>query len=114
MRLLLDENFPLELLRDFPSHECAHVAALGWKGVVNGELLSKAEQAGFDVLLTFDAGIPKDHNIESRQIAVYIIQPEGQGPSATRALVGDILVALQSVHPGQVLTLSNRTRKRRP
>jgi hypothetical protein len=112
MRILLDENFPLELVRDFPGHECAHVVAIGWKGTLNGELLSKAEQAGFDVLLTFDAGIPKDHDIASRQIAVYVIQPEGQGPTATRALVGETLIALKGAHPGQVLTLTNRNRKR--
>ncbi len=112
MRVLLDENFPLELVKDFIGHDCAHVVAIGWKGTKNGELLTKAELAGFSVILTFDAGIPKDHDITSRRIAVYVVQPEGQGPAATRALVGEILVALGSCHPGQVLTFSNRKGKR--
>jgi len=112
MRVLLDENFPLELVKDFIGHECAHVVAIGWKGTQNGELLAQAEEAGFDVLLTFDAGIPRDHDITKRMIAVYVVQPEGQGPSATRALVGEILIALSSCEPGQVLTITNRTRKR--
>jgi len=113
MRVLLDENFPLELVKDFIGHECAHVVSLGWKGTKNGELLALAVDAGFDVLLTFDAGIPKDHDISKRSIAVYVVQPEGQGPRATRALVGQILIALGSCEPGQVITISNRSRIRR-
>jgi len=114
MRVLLDENFPVELVGDFVGHECTHVATIGWKGTKNGRLLNEAEQAGFDVLLTFDSGIPKDHDITKRKIAVYVVKPEGQGPSATRALVGEILIALGSCRPGQVLTISNRSRMRPP
>lgn len=112
MRVLLDENFPLELVRDFVGHDCAHVVAIGWKGTKNGELLAKAEQAGFDILLTFDSGIPKDHDIGKRSLAVYVVQPEGQGPTATRALLGEIMIALKTCQPGQTLTITNRTRKR--
>ena len=112
VRVLLDENFPLELIKDFIGHECAHVVTIGWKGAKNGDLLIHAEKAGFDVLLTFDAGIPEDHDITKRPIAVYVVQPEGQGPAATRALAGEILVALGSCEPGQVLTITNRTKKR--
>jgi len=112
MRILLDENFPLDLVKDFAGHECAHVISIGWSGTLNGELLTKAEQAGFDVLITFDHGIPRDHDIEARNIAVYVVKPEGQGIPATRALTGDILIALQDCRPGQVITFTNRTSER--
>jgi hypothetical protein len=101
------------LVREFPGYECEHGATLGWKGTENGELLAKAEQFGFDVLITFDKGIPRDHEIPTRPIAVYIVSPEGQGPRATRALIGEVLEALKSCHRGQVMTFTNRTRKRR-
>jgi uncharacterized protein DUF5615 len=112
MRILLDENFPRKLIQAFVGHECAHVGDIGWQGTLNGALLSKAEEAGFNVLLTFDVGIPKEHDISKRNIAVYVIRPEGQGPAAARALVGDILVALETCTPGEVLTLTNRVGKR--
>lgn len=112
MRILLDENFPLDLVRDFVGHECAHVLTLGWGGTLNGELLAKAEQAGFSVLITFDHGIPRDHDITQRNIAVYVVKPEGQGVQKTRALTGEILIALQSCAPGQVLTFTNRASKK--
>jgi len=76
------------------------------------ELLAKAESAGFEVLVTFDDDIPKDHNISERHIAIYVVQPEGQGVPNTRALIGEILVALKSCYPGQVMTFTNRSRKR--
>ena len=72
MRILLDENFPVPLVKDFAGHDCSHVVLLGWSGTKNGELLKLAEAAGFEVLITFDDGIPKDHNISIRQIAVLI------------------------------------------
>lgn len=102
----------MPLMKDFIGHECAHVISLGWQGTYNGELLTKAEQAAFDVLVTFDANIPIDNDVTARAIAVYIVQPEGQGIQATRALMGELLVALQSCTHGQVATFSNRTRKR--
>ena len=108
MRILLDENFPLDLIRDYIGHECAHVISLGWQGTLNGDLLSKAEQAGFDVLITFDDGIPRDHDITTRKIAVYVVKPDGQGVQNTQVLTGEILIALQTCKPGQVLTITNR------
>jgi hypothetical protein len=108
MKVLLDENFPLALIRDFSGHDCFHVITVGWAGTKNGELLAKAEQAGFDVLITFDHGIPKDHVISARKIAVYVVRPSGQGIPATRALLPEILIALQTCKPGQTVTFTNR------
>ena len=63
------------------------------------------------MLITFDHGIPRDHDISERKIAVYVVKPEGQGVPETQALTGQILIALQNYKPGQVLTFTNRTRK---
>lgn len=108
MRVLLDENFPLPLLKDFVGHECAHVVRLGWAGTLNGALLTKAEESGFEVLVTFDDGIPQDHDISHRAIAVYVVKPEGQGVPQTRALIADILDALKTCQPGDVRLFTNR------
>lgn len=108
MKVLLDENFPLDLVPEFVGHECYHVVTLGWQGTLNGELLCRAETEGIEVLVTFDKGIPRDHDIAARQIAVYVVQPHGQGPTATRALLGQILKALETCHPGQALIVTNR------
>jgi len=56
MRVLLDENLPLDLARDLLGHHVQTVVGLGWEGVKNGELLCRA--AGhFDALVTMDRNL---------------------------------------------------------
>jgi hypothetical protein len=52
MKLILDENLPHQLRHELPGHDCYTVAFMGWGGVENGELLSRAASAGFDAVLT--------------------------------------------------------------
>jgi hypothetical protein len=54
MRVLLDENLDWRLRRDLPEHQVESVPLIGWAGIENGELLRKAVDARFDVLLTMD------------------------------------------------------------
>jgi predicted nuclease of predicted toxin-antitoxin system len=56
MRVLLDENLPLDLARDLSGHDVQTVVGLGWEGVKNGELLRRA--AGHsDALVTMDRNL---------------------------------------------------------
>ena len=57
MRLLLDENLDWRLQRDLPVHQVESVPLIGWAGIENGELLRKAVEAGFDVLITMDSSM---------------------------------------------------------
>ncbi len=62
MRLLLDENLDWRLRRDLLDHQVESVPLIGWAGIENGELLRKAVEAGFDVLVTMDSnGAPAEH-----------------------------------------------------
>jgi hypothetical protein len=54
LRLLFDHNMPAPLRHDLPSHEILLAAERGWEELKNGELLSAAEFAGFQVLVTVD------------------------------------------------------------
>ena len=62
MRLLLDENLDWRLSRDLPGHQTESVPSLGWAGIQNGELLAKAVEAGFDVLVTMDSNMVHQQN----------------------------------------------------
>ena len=44
MRLLLDENLPHDLASLLVGHQVDTVAARGWSGIQNGELLAKAAE----------------------------------------------------------------------
>ncbi len=71
MRLLLDENLPIELAPLLAGHEVRTVGQMGWLRMKNGELLDAAE-AEFDALLTLDYGIlfQQDHRDRRLRIAV--------------------------------------------
>ena len=57
MKILLDENLPHDLRHFLPAHEVFTVAYMGWPGIENGELLERAGDSGFDVMLTKDSGV---------------------------------------------------------
>lgn len=74
MRVLFDHGTPSplqEFLR--PDHEIRHAKALGWDRLANGELLTAAEAAGFDVLVTTDKNIRYQQNLTARTIAIVVL-----------------------------------------
>ncbi len=70
MRVLLDENLDHALRRLLEPHEVFTASFMGWSGLKNGELLSAAEAAGIQVLLTGDQTLNYEQNLASRHIAV--------------------------------------------
>ena len=75
MRLLLDENLDWRLRRDLMDHQVESVPLIGWSGIENGELLRKAVEAGFDVLVTMDSNVVHQQNIRQNAIAVVARRP---------------------------------------
>ena len=51
MRILLDENIPIDLASDLVGHDVDTVEGLGWAGIANGKLLSRAS-GKYDKMLT--------------------------------------------------------------
>jgi len=57
MRILFDQGTPLPA-RHFLSHHAVSISVeLGWDQLKNGDLLSVAERAGFELLLTTDKNL---------------------------------------------------------
>lgn len=73
MKLLLDENLPKRLKEDFLDHSVRTVREMGWNGLRDAALLSKASGDGFRVLLTFDKNIRFQQNFSKLKIAVFIL-----------------------------------------
>src|SRR5689334_12709486 len=63
VRVLLDEQLPRQLAREFPSHEVRTVQQQGWAGLKNGELLRRAAEAGFEVFVTTDQNLEFQQNL---------------------------------------------------
>ncbi len=73
IRILLDENMPKKLRQSFSAFEVFTSQYAGFGGLRNGELLSAAESAGFNILLTGDKSLEYEQNIAGRKIAVVAI-----------------------------------------
>ena len=54
MKILFDQGTPLPLRRHLRPHQVDSAAELGWSELENGELLDRAEAAGYEALVTTD------------------------------------------------------------
>lgn len=66
--------------------------------LLNGELMRVAEAAGFDVLLTTDAGLPHQQNLKGRKLAVVILTRNRWKLIQPR--MTEIAAAVNSAKPG--------------
>ena len=73
MKLLLDENLPKRLKKDFPEHEVFTARERRWNGIKNGELLQLMISDGFDALLTFDKNLQHQQNFSTYSIAALVL-----------------------------------------
>lgn len=76
MLVLFDNGTPRSLAQYLTAHTIVEARERGWDTLTNGELLSAAEAAGFDVLITTDKNIRYQQNLSSRKIALVVL---GQG-----------------------------------
>ncbi len=109
MRLLIDECIDEHLRNSFPGHDCETVRYAKLAGLKNGELLSAAEAAGFDALVTVDQNIPDQQNLDGRKIALIILIAPTNRLRDLRRLIPAALAALNAIRPGQVEHVSSRT-----
>ena len=105
MRILLDECVNHRLRKHLPGHECQSARYAGFGGLKNGELLDAAEAANFDVLVTVDRGFQYEQNLIGRKVAVLILSAQSIALKDLLLLVPNVLVAFQSIQPGQVVRL---------
>jgi len=70
----------------------------GWDTVSNGELLTVAEAAGFDVLITTDKNIRYQQNLAGRKIAIVVL---GKGRwRLIKPILAELAAAVNRATPG--------------
>ena len=70
MRVLLDESVPIQVRGALYSHRVSSAVEMGWRGISNGELLDRAEAAGFDLVIVADKNLRHQQNLTKRRIAI--------------------------------------------
>lgn len=73
MRILIDQGTPVPLRSCLRAHDVTTAYDLNWSSLTNGELLSTAEAANFDVLVTTDKNLRYQQNLTKRRIAIVVI-----------------------------------------
>jgi predicted nuclease of predicted toxin-antitoxin system len=73
MRLLLDEQFPLDFARELSAPAVLHVHSLGWAGVKNGELLRRAGGV-CDVFVTLDRSLQFQQNLRALPFGIVVVR----------------------------------------
>ncbi|MFL5537758.1 MAG: hypothetical protein ACJ8J0_02140 [Longimicrobiaceae bacterium] len=105
-RVLLDENLHRKFVLELPECDATTVEAVGWKGVLNSELLRKIEEAGYDVFLTGDRNLEYQQRIPGRTFGVVVIISPRLTLTYLQALAPMIRTAVADVSPGEVIHVS--------
>jgi hypothetical protein len=98
MQILFDHGTPFPLRTALIGHNVTRTQDLGWDRFSNGELLTAAEQAGFDVLLTTDKNIRYQQNLTGRKSSIVVLGTS-QWP-VVRLYVERVATAVNSATPG--------------
>ena len=101
MHILLDENIPVDLAADLVGHDVDTVVGVGWAGVANGKLLSRAS-GEYDAFVTMDQSIEHEQNVSRLPFGVVVLRAPSNRLVHLRPLVPAILDALTALAPGQL------------
>jgi glutamate racemase len=99
MLVLFDHGTPRTLARHLIHHHTVTEArARGWEQVENGDLLTLAEAAGFEVLVTTDQNLSYQQNLTKRKIAIVVL---GKGRwGLIKPYIPEIVAAVNAATPG--------------
>lgn len=105
MRILIDECIDERFRNSLTGHDCQTARYAGLAGLENGELLTAAEKAKFEVFLTVDQGIEYQQNLTARKVAIIIFRVKSNRLKDLLLLVPACLARIQSIRPGQIVKI---------
>jgi hypothetical protein len=98
MIILFDNGTPKPIAKILIGHEVTRARQIGWHELENGELIERAEEAGYELLLSTDKNIRYQQNLSSRRIALVVLG-NSQWPMV-RLHLDEIAAAVNSSIPG--------------
>ena len=101
MKLLFDNGTPAPLRRHLGDHVIHTAARMGWANLRNGDLLDRAEDNGYEVLVTTDQSMRYQQNLSGRTIGIVVLM-NPRWPFVRLCTV-EIREALYTVHAGEVV-----------
>jgi hypothetical protein len=102
VRILLDEQLPRQLARQFRGHQVRTVQQQGWNGLGNGELLRHASAGGFEIFLTADQNLQFQQNLAGSPLGAIVLIAKSNKIEDLLPLVPSALAAIRDIQPGEV------------
>ena len=98
MRILFDQGTPRPLRRHLTGHSVDTTFRLGWSRLSNGDLLDRAVEQGYELLITTDRQIRHQQNLGGRKLAILVLSTTAWPDILLR--VDDILTAVNEIGTG--------------
>lgn len=74
MKILFDQGTPVPLRRTLHPHLVDTAAERQWSQLDNGDLIKKAEDHGYDAMITTDQNIGYQQNLSGRKIRLLVLK----------------------------------------
>ena len=103
MRILFDHGTPAPLRAFLSGHTVLDAKARGWDTFKNGDLLTAAEDEGFDLLVTTDKNMRYQQNLTGRSIAIVVLG-NAQWPVLQLHVV-HVVAAVNAATPGSFIEI---------
>ena len=78
----------------------------GWELLENGELIQKAEDESYEVIVTTDQSMRYQQNLAGRRLAIVVLMSTAW--PRVQNCIEEIRTAIENVRPGQVREVSTR------
>lgn len=104
MRVLLDEQLPIDLSSELRGHLVDTVIGRGWAGIKNGELLRRMI-GYYDVLITMDRSIEFQQPLAALPFGIVIVRAVSNRMQHLVPLVPAILAGIDAVEPGRIVRI---------
>ncbi len=98
MRVLFDQGTPAPLRRHLGGHTVDTVAERGWSELGNGDLIAKAEEEGYDIVVTTDQNMRYQQDLTGKHLAIVVLLSTAW--PYVRLRTEEIREAISEVRPG--------------
>ena len=108
MKILLDHNLDRRLKNYLTEYETSTTQEQNWADALNGELLTLAEENGFDVLLTADANIKNQQNLSNRKISILVLRVFNNRLATHAEMIDAIHESLLKIQSGEIIEVLHK------
>ena len=81
---------------------------MGWASALNGELITLAENEGFEVMLTADSNIKAQQNLSGRTISILVLRAFNNRLATHVEMLEDVRHELQQIGKGEIVEVFQR------